>query len=382
MTDLVALVPLRGGSKSIPLKNIKPIAGMPLCAWVLTAAHDAGIFSRIIVSTDSEEIAGVVDSLGLPVEVIMRPAELATDTATTEAVMVHIAERIEFETLVTIQATSPLVRPEDFLHAWTQFKRDSLDSLLTGVRINRFFWTKDGVPLNYDPLTRPRRQDFRGSVMENGAFYFTSREILATTGCRLGGKIGVYEMKEDTAVEIDEPSDWFTVERLLIEQRGGTDAQILAQIRLLVVDVDGTLTDGGMYYSADGDLLKKFNTRDAKGLELIRQHGVEVAIMTTENSPIVLARADKLGITHCYTGISDKSAKLAELCTSLGVAFGQVAYIGDDINDLSCIKTVGFSACPVDAVQQIRSAAHHVSAFSGGSGAVRDICDRIIEAKR
>jgi N-acylneuraminate cytidylyltransferase len=216
---VIALVPLRGGSKSIPGKNIKLLAGKPLCAWSLEAAHEAGIFDRIVVSTDSEEIANVVDSFGLPVEVIMRPAELATDTASTESVMLHIAERIEFETLVTIQATSPLVRSEDFVKARSQFQRNSLDSLLTGVRVKHFYWSKEGLPLNYDPLHRPRRQDFAGSLMENGAFYFTRREILMTTGCRLGGKIGVYEMDEDTAVEIDEPSDWQVVERLLMMHR-------------------------------------------------------------------------------------------------------------------------------------------------------------------
>lgn len=212
---MIALVPLRGGSKSIPGKNIKLLAGKPLCAWALEAAHEAGIFRRIVVSTDSEEIATVVTSLGLPVEVIMRPAELATDTASTESVMLHLAENMEFETLVTIQATSPLVLSKDFLNAWEQFRRDDLDSLLTGVLVKHFFWTREGIPLNYDPQHRPRRQDFEGSIMENGAFYFTRRDILLTTGCRLGGKIGVYEMDDDTAVEIDEPSDWQVVERLL-----------------------------------------------------------------------------------------------------------------------------------------------------------------------
>ena len=157
---MIALVPLRGGSKSIPGKNIKLIAGKPLCAWSLEAANESGIFRRIIVSTDSEEIATVVNSLGLPVEVIMRPVELATDVASTESVMLHIVEMIEFETIVTIQATTPLVLSEDFLKAWCQFQRDGLDSLLTGVCVKHFFWTKEGIPLNYDPLSRPRRQDW------------------------------------------------------------------------------------------------------------------------------------------------------------------------------------------------------------------------------
>lgn len=382
MTNVVALVPLRGGSKGIPFKNIKLIAGKPLCAWVLAAAHASGIFSRIVVSTDSEEIAQVVRSLGLAVEVLMRPAELATDIASTESVMLHIAQQIDFEILVTIQATSPLVRPEDFQNAFKQFELEKFDSLLSGVHIDRYFWTNDGIPLNYDPQHRPRRQDFSGSIMENGAFYFTRREILLSKQCRLGGKIGVYEMSDESAVEIDEPSDWVKVERLLHSQLNCPDSLVFSKIRLLVVDVDGTLTDAGMYYSAEGEVLKKFNTRDAKGLSLVRKSGVDVAIMTSEDSPIVKARAKKLMIDHCFTGIADKMSELLKLCASLGVSIDEVAYIGDDINDLQCIKAVGYSACPADAVQQIKTQSHYISVYKGGDGAVRDICDRIIEARR
>ncbi len=381
MNGVVALVPLRRGSKSIPDKNIKPIGGMPLCEWVLTEAHDADIFSRIVVSTDSEKIAQVVSSLSFPVEVLMRPAELATDTASTESVMLHIAEKIDFEVLATIQATSPLVRSEDFVNAWHQFRQDGLDSLVTGVRVKRFFWTMEGVPLNYNPINRPMRQDFEGTIMENGAFYFTSREILTTTGCRLGGKVGVYEMQEDTAVELDEVSDWITVEHLLLARRQKDLSMILKNIRLLVVDVDGTLTDAGMYYSAEGEMLKKFNTRDAKGLELIRKHGVEVAIMTTEDTQIVEERARKLGIKLCFTGVTDKHSKLNDTCRSLGITTKEVAYIGDDVNDLECIKAVGFSACPADAVPKIRSASLYITTSVGGHGAVREVCERIVEAK-
>ena len=127
---IIALIPLRGGSKSIPGKNIKPLAGKPLCAWALEAAFQSGIFERLIVSTDSEEIAGVVKAIGIPLEVIMRPAEYATDTATTESVMLHVASRVDFEVMATIQVTSPLTRPEDFAAAYEQFKKQEADSLV------------------------------------------------------------------------------------------------------------------------------------------------------------------------------------------------------------------------------------------------------------
>jgi N-acylneuraminate cytidylyltransferase len=382
MSKFVALVPLRGGSKSIPDKNIKPIAGKPLCAWTLEAATACGLFDRVIASTDSSRIAEVVRGLDLGVEILKRPVELATDTASTEAVMLHLAEQVDFDVLVTLQATSPLTSAEDLLKAWEIFVTTGCDSLLTAVRVKRFIWSHDAVPLNYDPLHRPRRQDFVGTLMENGAFYFTRRSLLEQTGCRLGGKTGIYEMPPETAVEIDEPEDWSAVEQLLARERHTGFWPGLADLQLLVVDVDGTLTDAGMYYAADGEALKKFNTRDAKGLELVRKLGVEVAFMTTENSPIVLARAKKLGIEHCFTGVADKRSLLTELCATLAIPLERVAYVGDDVNDMEAMQAVGLRACPADAVAAIKATAHYISPSVGGSGAVRDVCDLIVGARK
>jgi N-acylneuraminate cytidylyltransferase len=124
-------------------------------------------------------------------------------------------DQCPFERLVTIQATSPLLSAEDLGTALERFEREQLDSLLSAVRTKRFFWHNDATPINYDPLHRPRRQDFPGTLMENGAFYITRRAILETYNCRLGGRIGIHEMSEDTALEIDEPADWDLVGRCL-----------------------------------------------------------------------------------------------------------------------------------------------------------------------
>lgn len=129
--------------------------------------------------------------------------------------MLHFMEHVNFDTLVTIQATSPLLCAKHLDEALQKFQSERLDSMLSAVRTKRFFWNDDATPINYDPLNRPRRQGFRGTLMENGAFYVTKRGILEKFKCRLGGQIGIYEMPEDTAVEIDEPSDWDLVSKLL-----------------------------------------------------------------------------------------------------------------------------------------------------------------------
>lgn len=382
MTErFVALIPLRGGSKGIPDKNIRQIAGKPLCYWTISAAVESGIFDRVVVSTDSKRIREVVETCGLDVLVIDRPAHLASDTASTESVMEHLATQLDFDVLVTIQATSPLTGKDDLRHAWKKFREDNCDSMLSGVRTRRFFWSLDGRPLNYSPAERPRRQQFGGCFMENGAFYFTRKAILERDRCRLGGVIGIFEMDGDHAVEIDDENDWRAAERLLIARK---PLQVVPQawdVRLLVADVDGTLTDGGMYYGPDGEALKKFNTRDAKGLEMLRKAGIEVALMTAENSEIVVARAKKLGIRHCYIGVSEKAEKLQRLVAEMSIDLRQVAFVGDDVNDLECLRAVGYSACPNDAAAIVRNSVQYITDAAGGHGSVREFCDLILRQR-
>jgi CMP-N-acetylneuraminic acid synthetase len=217
----VALMPLRGGSRSIPSKNLRRLAGRPLFAWSLGAAVESGCFDEIYVATDSSEIGRAVeDEFSSSVRVIGRPAETATDTASTESVMLDFQERVAFDVMCLIQATSPLTRAEDFRRAKQRFAADDADSLLTAVASKRFFWTWDGSPVNYDPANRPLRQQFRGFLMENGAFYFTRRATLSTFRARLGGKIAIYQMPAEMGLEVDEPLDWLVAEHLVLERRG------------------------------------------------------------------------------------------------------------------------------------------------------------------
>ena len=369
----IALLPLRGGSKSIPDKNLRPIAGRPLYAWSLEAALASDCFDAIYAASDSAAIRDAARArFGTRIEVLDRAPENATDTASSEAVMLEVAARTESDVLCLIQATSPLTRAEDFRAARRRFEQDQLDSLLTGVELKRFFWRHDGVPLNYHPAHRPRRQEFAGTVMENGAFYFTRTALLRASGVRLGGRIGVHVMAAECAAELDEPDDWPIVEALLRPRVvAGRD------LRLLVVDVDGTLTDGGMYYDGKGEAMKKFDTRDAKGMLMLRDAGVRVCVVTAETSAVVTARMRKLGITDYFPGVKDKLAWLREHVTRWQLDAAQVAYIGDDLNDLEGLLAAGLSCCPADAVPEVRQAVHYVCAAGGGAGAVREVCDLV-----
>lgn len=217
--EIVAFIPVRGGSKSIPNKNIYPLGGRPLVYWVLDAAVNSRLIDIVYVSTDSQIIKETVENYGsYKVRVIDRSPESATDEASTESAMLDFAQRFTFWKIVLIQATSPLLESTHLDKGLLSYDNNNIDSVISVVRQKRFLWDeKDdlAVPHNYDPQSRPRRQDHNGYLVENGAFYITTRDRLIQSKCRVSGKIGFVELPESTYFEIDEPSDWVIMEQLL-----------------------------------------------------------------------------------------------------------------------------------------------------------------------
>lgn len=215
----IAFIPVRGGSKSIPLKNIKILNGHPLVYWTAKAANDATCIDRVIIATDSQEIKAVVEQLNLEkVSIYDRDKQNAQDTSSTESVMLEYINKSNLSNndyFFLIQATSPLLKSMDIDRMFEKLKNSSADSALSCVRNKRFYWSEDGKPLNYDYTNRPRRQEFAGLMMENGACYINSVVNIKKSKNRLSGKIVVYEMPEYTAVEIDEPDDFILIEKLM-----------------------------------------------------------------------------------------------------------------------------------------------------------------------
>ncbi len=157
---------------------------------------------------------------------------------------------------------------------------------------------------------------------------------------------------------------------------------ILRGIRLFATDVDGVLTDAGMYYSESGDEWKKFNTRDGMGIKLLQKAGLTTAIITQESTKIVMRRAQKLTIPEVHQGAYDKLAVLRDLIARHGLTMEQVAYIGDDVNDLQALGAVGFSASPADGMPPVLKTVRYVCKKNGGEGAVREVADLILAAQQ
>ena len=315
-------------------------------------------------------------------KIYRRSAENACDTASTESVMleyIKYANLPEADTFMLVQATSPLTQTVHFSEAMDMYQKGEFDSILTCVRNYRFFWNPDGTSMNYDYKNRPRRQNFDGMLMENGAFYINSVKNIIESGNRLFGNIGIYEMPEYTATEIDEPDDWIILENLMYKHVLSTQ-QKSHNIKLFITDVDGTLTDGGMYYSENGDELKKFNTRDGMGLQLMQKRGVKVGIVTSENTQMVERRAAKLKVDFLRQGKRDggKLAVVQDICREMNITMQEVAYIGDDVNCKDLLMSVGLAACPADAMDEIKAIPNiHIMTKKGGDGCVREFIEII-----
>lgn len=378
----VAFIPVRGGSKSIPLKNIKLMNGKPLVYWTVKAAAECEKIDKVYVATDSEKIRETVLRFDIEkVEVITRSAESASDTASTEYAMLEFAEKYEFDSIVLVQATSPLLTAEDLTKGCSIFEQPEVDSVLSVVKQKRFHWEEDSDGFahatNYDIFHRPRRQEFDGYFVENGAFYITSKQLLQKSKNRISGKIRLYEMCEESFVEIDEPSDWIVLESLLKKRMGREKKK--KTIRLVATDCDGVLTDGGMYYSESGDEAKKFNTLDGMGFELLRNRGIKTAIITGENSELLRRRAQKLNVDDLIMGQKDKLGALKYLCEKYGVPLEETVYIGDDIFDIPAIEACGFGCAPCNALDEVKKCAKFVTEKSGGQGAFREMVRTIME---
>ena len=378
----IAFLPVRCGSKSIPFKNIKGFCGKPLVYWNLEALQASKNIDRIFVATDCDEIKIVVNSFEFSkVEIYDRDFQNASDTASTESVILEFISKQQFDDsdlFFLVQATSPFTQAKDFDDALKTLKSKNADSLLTCVRTKRFFWDEDGMPYNYDYNNRPRRQDFDGMLMENGAFYINSISNIKNNKNRLSGKISIYEMAEFTAVEIDEKDDWIIAEKLMYKY-------ILSKrpkrtIKLFLADVDGT--DAGMYYCENGEEFKKFNTHDGKGFELLRKAGIKTGIITSENTKMVANRAKKMKVDYLYQGLEHKG-KLdiaREICKKENISLDEVAYIGDDVNCKELLQSVGLAACPSNALEEIKNISNIIKlSKKGGDGAVREFVGRIIK---
>jgi len=379
MSITAAIIPARGGSKGVPRKNLRPVGGVPLVVRAVRAAQAAAV-DLVAVSTDDDEIAAVAAEAGA--RVVRRPAELAGDTATSESAVLHAldeltAERLDIGVVAFLQATSPFIPATEVRDAVAAVRAGQYDSVFSAFESYGFLWrqrpdgTAEGV--GHAASHRPRRQDREPHYLETGAFYVFDAAGFRAARHRFFGRIGIAVAPERTAIEIDDHEQLALATALAPL----VDAPTHIPARAVVTDFDGVHTDDTALIDQDGRELVRVSRSDGMAAGLLRAAGIPLLILSTETNPVVRARAAKLQ-TPVRHGVTDKAAALRDWAGQVGIALADVAYLGNDVNDLPAMALVGWPIAVADAHPQVRARARIVLDRTGGSGAVRELVDRVL----
>lgn len=372
----VAIIPARGGSKGIPLKNLQKVAGVSLLARAVNAALATPSIDRVVVSTDHDGIAAEATRAGA--EVSRRPANIAGDQASSESALIHTLTNLDedFDTTVFMQCTSPFIDSASIDNAVRTVEDGQADVVFSAVEDHSFLWRlgedDQAVAVGHDASFRPRRQDRPKHFNETGAFYVMRTAGLLEHGHRFFGRVAIEEVPPEHAREIDDMSDLTLVRALASSQE---TAQLI-DVDALVTDFDGVHTDDAAYVDETGREQVRVHRGDGMGVSRLVKSGLPVMILSKERNPVVTRRAQKLHV-DVTQGVDNKSEVLRSWIDERGLDPHRVAYVGNDINDLEAFDVVGWPIAVADAHPKVLAAARVVLDRPGGQGAVREVCDLI-----
>lgn len=382
---VVAVIPARGGSKGVPRKNLRPLGGEPLVVRAVRSLRAVSSVDQVVVSTDDHEIAYAARAAGALV--IDRPARLAGDEASSESALRHALAALGTrgavpEVTVFVQATSPFIDPDDVDRAVACVSTGGSDVAFSVVRTEQHVWRlgPDGPEgVNHDKRRRQRRQDRAPEFIETGAFYAMRTHGFLEHGHRFFGRLEMVEVSPRDALEIDTEHDLRLAEELLTrrEAENSDPASCPLRARAVVTDFDGVHTDDSLRLDSHGVESVVVSRSDGLGIGRLREAGIPVLVLSTETNPVVRARAEKLGV-DAVTGCTDKIAALTAWARDLDIPLADVAYLGNDVNDVECLRAVGWPVVPAGAHSAARVAAPYVLRRRGGDGAVRELADRVL----
>ncbi|MFJ4830455.1 cytidylyltransferase domain-containing protein [Streptomyces sp. NPDC088747] len=414
---VLAVIPARGGSKGVPAKNLLPVGGVPLVARAVRECRAARLVTDVVVSTDDQAIAAAARQAGA--EVVLRPAAIAGDTATSEAAVLHAMDAHEalhgsaVDVVLLVQATSPFIIREDIDGVSAAVVENGADTAVTVAAFHGFIWrdaddeatavetgsaaavsvggqatetgtalataTGGGYGVNHDKAFRPRRQDRPQDLLETGAAYAMDAAGFRTHQHRFFGRTELVRTDPARVLEIDDPHDLARARALapLFDANRPGALPTASDIDAVVLDFDGTQTDDRVLIDSDGREVVSVHRGDGLGIAALRRSGLSMLILSTEQNPVVAARARKLQIPVLH-GIDRKDLALKQWCEEQGIAPERVLYVGNDVNDLPCFALVGWPVAVASAHDVVRGAARAVTTVPGGDGAIREIASWIL----
>ncbi|QEU92260.1 N-acylneuraminate cytidylyltransferase [Streptomyces kanamyceticus] len=416
---VLAVIPARGGSKGVPAKNLAPVGGVPLVARAIRECRASRLVTDVVVSTDDHVIAEAARAAGA--EVVLRPAAIAGDTATSEAAVLHAMDAHEalhgaaVDVVLLVQCTSPFLTREDIDGVAAAVVENGADTAVTVAPFHGFIWrdaaddategsaevtaqrtdavggtatlanstrTRGGYGVNHDKSFRPRRQDRPQDLLETGAAYAMDATGFRAEKHRFFGHTEPVRTDPARVLEVDDPHDLARARALaplFDAARPGDEAALptAADIDAVVLDFDGTQTDDRVLIDSDGREFVSVHRGDGLGIAALRRSGLNMLILSTEQNPVVAARAKKLKLPVLH-GIDRKDLALKQWCEEQGIAPERVLYVGNDVNDLPCFALVGWPVAVASAHDVVRGAARAVTTVPGGEGAIREIASWIL----
>jgi YrbI family 3-deoxy-D-manno-octulosonate 8-phosphate phosphatase len=406
MTNILAIIPARGGSKGIPRKNIRLFAGYPLIAWSIAAAKQSELVTRVIVSTDDEEIAAVAREWGAETP-FLRPAELAQDKSTDLPLFEHalkLLEEIEGyhpEIVVQLRPTSPIRPPkmvDDAIrillnHADADCVRGVVPAAQNPFKMWRFNGEEKPlgqlleVPGISEPYNAPR-QILPPVFWQTGHIDAIRTSTIVDKKSLTGDVIYPLMIDPKYAVDIDTLPDWAKYEAVVYSgleavSPGKSRRAMPETIKLVVTDFDGVLTDGRVWIDENGKETVAATRSDSMRVREMRAIGIDVIILSSEVNPVVSMRAKKMKVEAIHgMGLDEKGEALKKYLAEKKIDASQVVYLGNDFNDLPCYEIAGWSVAVADAYPEVLRAADHVLKTNGGFGALRELCDLILKANK
>ncbi|WP_406198134.1 N-acylneuraminate cytidylyltransferase [Streptomyces sp. NBC_01017] len=410
---VLAVIPARGGSKGVPAKNLMPVGGVPLVSRAVRECRASRLVTDVVVSTDDQGIAAAARQAGA--EVVLRPAAIAGDTATSEAAVLHAMDAHEavhgspVDVVLLVQCTSPFIIREDLDGVVKAIVANGADTALTVAPFHGFVWrhgddepaalraereaaeggtntvttrtttSGGGYGVNHDKSFRPRRQDRPQDFLETGAAYAMDADGFRQHKHRFFGRTELVRTDPARVLEIDDPHDLARARALapLFDADRPGALPTADDIDAVVLDFDGTQTDDRVLIDADGKEFVSVHRGDGLGIGALRKSGLKMLILSTEQNPVVAARARKLQIPVLH-GIDRKDLALKQWCEEQGIAPERVLYVGNDVNDLPCFALVGWPVAVASAHDVVRGAARAVTTTPGGDGAIREIASWIL----
>ena len=385
--NTIAIIPARGGSKGVPGKNLQRVGGVSLIERAVRACRQAQLVDQVYVTTDDADIAYTAELAGA--EVIIRPYELAGDTASSESALLHALDQVAVvaetpQALVFVQCTSPFIDPATIDRGVELILTGQADSAFSALATHEFLWRSvggDGLPLlagqNHDAAFRPRRQDRQPDYRETGAFYVMSVPGFQTHRHRFFGRVAPVAVSAATAVDIDNGEDL-----VLANAIAGLTPAPIAELAIDVVftDFDGVHTDDSAMVDQTGRESVRVSRADGMGVARLREIGVPLVIVSKETNPVVSARAAKLRV-EVRQGVDDKITAVREWLERHRIPAARAAYLGNDINDAGAMSLVGWPVAVADARPEILALARLRLTRPGGHGAVRELCDLVIDQR-